>query len=273
MLDNTVKDWYSENQISEITSIIGNRKYGKSYCSGLICEIYQENKWPFGIVDPMGIYYTLRNQYDDIVIIGGQHADFAIDEIDDVLPGLLLTDVNFILDVSDYELDRAQEIVTEFFRFLFKWHKEYKKLRNYVIEECDFFIGQNNVMKKCKNIINQCITKGRMYGFGFTLITQRFRLIDKTAVSQSDNYVIFNMKYPLNLKLIKDLVGEDLSNDIKKLKVGQCIIYTDEGWSKYMVNQRICPHAGSTPKLNGPIEHIELKTFGLDAESLELRIS
>ncbi len=250
--------WYTSRKITEITTLVGNRKYGKSYAASKMQEIYEKKKWPFGVVDKMGIHYAIRNKFDRVVIIGGDHADYETDEIDKYLPLLLDKEFNFVLDVSEFDDTFAQEFVAEVFEFLWMWHKENKKPRNYFIEESDFFVGQIGTLAQVKSAIIKCITKGRMYGFGFTLISQRYRMIDKTALAQTDNYVIFNMKLPLDLSLLTKLIGEDLSMRIKRLKVGVAIIMTDEGHAIYTIGEKETPSASSTPEFGVEIKSVDI---------------
>ena len=264
----TVDKWYTKQRITEITTLVGNRKYGKSYLAGKLEEIYEDKGWPWLCVDKMGIHYATRNKYDKVIIIGGDHGDYGLDEIDKYLPLILEQDLNCIVDVSEYDDLFAQEFVAELFEYLWMWHKEHKKPRNYIIEESDFFIGQTGSLKEVKDVIVKCITKGRMYGFGFTLISQRYRMIEKTALAQTDNYVIFNMKLPLDLNLLKQLIGEKLDMKIKRLKVGQAIIMTDEGHSTYSVGERKTPSASNTPEYGVPIKTVEIMPLNKEVSEL-----
>ena len=268
MIIKKLESWYTSKRITEITTLVGNRKYGKSYLAGKIEEIYCKNSWPFMVVDKMGIHYAVRNKFTDVVILGGDHGDFGLDEIDAYLPIIMEKDINVVIDVSEFDELYAQEFVAELFEYLWAWHKEHKKPRNYIIEESDFFIGQVGSIKEVRGAITKCITKGRMYGFGFTLISQRYRMIDKTALAQTDNYVIFNMKLPLDLNLLKQLIGEKLDMKIKRLKVGQAIIMTDEGHSTYSVGERKTPSASNTPEYGVPIKTVEIMPLNKEVSEL-----
>ncbi len=220
------------------------------------------------VIDKMGIHYAVRNKFSDVVIIGGDHGDFGLDQIDEYLPVIMVKNINVVIDVSEFDELYAQEFVAELFEYLWAWHKEHKKPRNYIIEESDFFIGQMGSIKEVRSAITKCITKGRMYGFGFTLISQRYRMIDKTALAQTDNYVIFNMKLPLDLNLLKQLIGEKLDMRIKRLKQGQAIIMTDEGYSVYNIGDRETPSASNTPEYGVEIKVVETVQLSDKVEQL-----
>jgi len=258
MIIKNLENWYTSKRVTEITTIVGNTGYGKSYAGGVIEEKYMEKEWPLSVIDKMGIHYVLRNKYNKCVIIGGDHGDFSTDQIDLVMPIIMEKDYSYILDLSEFDEFFAQEFVADFFDYLFQWHKEHQKPRHYLIEEADAFLGQTGTLKECKTVLTRCITKGRMNGFGFTLISQRFRMLDKTPLGQTKNYIIFNMKLPIDLNTLKMLVGDDISFKVRRLKQGQCIIMTDEGHSSYSVGVRKCPTVADTPEIGVVLKKVEV---------------
>ena len=244
-----LSDWFTKDKLPQVHTVIGNRGYGKSYAVSKMMELIEERGWPFLCVDRMGVHYTLREKYDQIVLIGGDHADFSLDDGMLVLKSLLDSGINVILDISQLEDLAAQEVVQMVFEYLYNhWHKESKRVVHYVLEEADMFLGQTGANKNTKSTLLRCITKGRMYGMGFTLVTQRFRLLDKTALTQSNTYIVFNIKYPLDLTLLRQLIGEDKSYVIRQLRTGVCMVISDEGTEILKVNKKHTSSGGSTPQ-------------------------
>ncbi len=259
MIIKKIEEWYTSKRVTDITTIIGNTGYGKTYCAGKLEELYMEKKWPLVIIDNKGIHFVIRAEYDELVIVGGDRADYNLEQIDELLPLLLEHDINFLLDVSELpEIDQA-DYVEGFFEYMYEWHKENRKPKNYVIEECDMFIGQTGSPKGVRNMIIKCITKGRMDGFGFTLLSQRYRMIDKTPLGQTKNYIVFNMKWPLDLSTLMKLIGEDVSSKVRRLRVGQCLIMNDEGFDKYNVGKKKSPDEAVTPEVGVELIDIEIK--------------
>lgn len=259
-----ISDWYTSKKVTEITTIIGNTGYGKTYLAGLIEEIYLKNEWPFGIIDKMGIHYVLRSHFDNVVIIGGPYYDFDLYEIDKYLPLIMEKGYSWILDLSLEDDSETLEYVNDLFEYLFEWHKKTRQPRNYILEECDFYMGQTGTPKQIKNTIIKCITKGRMNGFGFTLISQRFRMIDKTPLGQTRNYIVFNMKMPIDLSNLKKLVGDDVSSKVRRLKTGQCLVMTDEGYGVYLVDEKESANVAMTPEIG--VELVEPDILHLNEE-------
>ena len=268
MIIKKLEEWYTKKKVTDITTIIGNTGYGKTYCAGKLEEIYMENEWPMVIIDKMGIHFVVRAEYDKLVILGGDHGDYSLDDIDKLLPMLLDNNINFLLDLSNMnEMDMA-DFVEGFFEYMYEWHKQKRLPKNYVIEECDAFIGQSGSPKGVKNMVTKCITKGRMNGFGFTLLSQRYRMIDKTPLGQTKNYIVFNMKYPLDLSTLAKLIGEDVSSKVRRLKIGQCLIMNDEGYDKYNVGKKKSPDEAMTPEVDVELEEVEIKPLNEEVRSL-----
>lgn len=271
LINKTVENWYTSKKVTEITAIIGNIGYGKTYCTGKIQEIYEDNKWPFGVIDKMGIHYVLRSHYDKVIIIGGEHGDYGLDEIDEIMPIILNSNYNFILDLSEFTEIYVQEYIAEYFEYLYEWHKQNRKPRNYIIEEADAVLGQNGTLRECKSILLQCITKGRMYGFGFTLVSQRYTMIDKTALAQTRNYIVFNLKQPRDLATLKQLVGEDVGFKVRRLTAGKCLIMTDKGHGIYKVGLKKSQDVAMTPEVGIVLKEATLKPLNKEiAESLKI---
>lgn len=263
-----MSDWLTSKKVTEITSVLGNIGYGKSYSVGKMQEIYCNNDWPFCCIDRMGIHYVIRAVHDDVIIVGGDHGDIEIEDIGDYIEEILDKDLRFIVDVSNLSDEAATMFVGELFVYLYDWHKVNKKPRNYMIEECDFFIPQVGGDKECKRKIVKCITKGRMNGFGFTLLSQRYAMVTKEALEQTRNYMIFNMKGKNDLNLVRQLTGTDISLQIRMLKEGKCIILTDGGYTNYSVGKKVSPEGAPTPQVGQTLQSIKVLELNKSIKSL-----
>lgn len=263
-----VSDWFEPSSITDRNVILGNPDFGKSTYGRLEIEIFCKRKWPITGIDPGGIMYSVRAIRDDVVLIGGEYGDIELETIDKVLPKLMDNDVNFIIDVFELPDEYSKEIIGEVFEFFFNWHKENKKVRKYLIDECDYFIPQYFFDRTCKANIVRCISKGRMFGMGFDFITQNFTMIDKTILKMMKNTIIFNMSDPIDLKRIANLVGENVDAKVKHLIQGKCLIYNKKGINTYSVDTPESPSAGSTPKLGETFEPIEIMPLNEELRKL-----
>ena len=256
MINNKLNDWYTSDKVTEITTLLGNIGYGKTYAAGFIQEKYSKEDWPVCVIDRMGIHYVIRHDFDEFVIIGGDYGDIKLEEVDEYIGKVLDGGYRFIVDLSGRSDSYVEAFAEDFFDLVFEWHRVNKKPRNYMLEECDFYIPQTGGNKRCKEMITKCITKGRMYGFGFTLLSQRYRMVDKTPLEQSRNYIAFNMKGKNDLALLRMLIGEDVSSRVRMLKEGECLIMSDEGYGKYTVGTKVSPPGASTPKVGEVLEEV-----------------
>ena len=266
---NTLENWYDVEKLSQVTASLGNIGFGKSYAGHKMCEINLDNGWPFAGVDPKGIYYGLRAFYDNVVLIGGDHQDVDFEEIDKVLPKMMENNISFVLDFKQHSIEHMQEFLAEIFRYFINWHKKNRKVRQYILEECDYYIGQNGVDSHTKKLMIEAITKCRSDGMGFVLISQRFRLIDKTPLGQANNYLLFNMKQGLDLTLVKKLTGEDFSVRLKHLERGKCLIFDGkDDTSVYKIPEIKSKHPANTPVFGRPLEEFEIKPLNEEIAKL-----
>ncbi len=257
----TIEDWIDADGIDTITRrnvILGNPKFGKSTYGRLCLQIYTKKKFPLTYIDPGGIAASIRCTQDDVVIIGGEYGDVELDQVDKVLPALMDKEVNFIIDTFELDDEFNKEVIGDLFEFFFNWHREYRRVRKYIIDECDYYVPQYHFDRTCKANIIRCVSKARMFGMGFDFITQNFTMIDKTVLKMVDNHLIFNMSDPIDLKRIGELLGERIDSKIKHLAVGRCLIYNKKDKYTYTVNEPESPSAGSTPRLHVAVEKLDL---------------
>lgn len=248
---NIYKTMTDRETVDGITSrdvVIGNPGYGKSTYGRLKIENYCKNGWPLTAIDIVGIAASVRTVRDDIVILGGEYSDVNVEKIDRVIPILLDNNVNFILDISEYEEEEAKELVGDIFEYLFKWHKQNKKVRHYLVDECDYYIPEYHFDKVCKANITKCVSKGQMYGMGFTFITQNFTMIDKKILKMVNNHILFNLSDPIDLRRVGNLLGERVDANIKHLGVGECLVYNKQDRNTYTVDEPESPSWNATPK-------------------------
>ncbi len=265
------EDWYTSKMVTEVTTYIGNTGYGKTYATGKIQEKYlenQDNGWCFGTFDGMGIHFVQRAYYDNLVIIGGRFGDYELDEMDEIIPVLYDHGYSFVLDSSKITQDESKQVAAGFFEYAFDWHEVNRKPRNYIIEESDVYLGQVGANRVTRDNIILCITKGRMNGMGFSLISQRYTMIHKTPLAQTKNYVVFNTMSPNDTKVLKELMGTDVSDITRVLKVGQCLIMNRKGHQVYKVGKKNSPDEAATPEVGVELEDVEVKPLNAEMKAI-----
>lgn len=255
----TVSERITVDMITDRDVVLGNPNYGKSTYGRLLVELYSNKQWPLAFIEPSEGAVAVRQTRDDVVILGGEYGDYNLDEADKLIPILLEKDLNFITDVSELEDEYMKEVVGDLYDYLFQYHKTTRKVRHYVVDECDYFIPQYHFDKVCKANITRCISKGRKYGMGFTFITQNFTMVDKTILKMVDSTIIFNMSDPIDLKRIKSLVGENLDSKVKHLSQGKCLIYNKKDRNTYTVDKPESPSISSTPKLGQEFKPLKIR--------------
>jgi DNA helicase HerA-like ATPase len=110
-----------------------------------------------------------------------------------------------------------------------------------------------------REAVEALIRRGRAFGLGATIISQRPAIVSKDALSQSDMYLFFRLISPRDLendvsalrfdKRMVDVVREIISQ-LPRLESGEAILYSQE-LLKYLervkVRKRVTSHAAETP--------------------------
>ena len=252
-----------KSYITDCDFISGIRGYGKSYCVNVIEEQMMLNNWPFIVIDPMGIHYSLRQEFDKLLILGGEHGDYKNHAL---VYGGMKYDINTVIDLSGETLEEQRFICGVILNGLKDLQIEIKKPIKVIIEECDIFIPQGGGNKECKDAIKWLARKGRQYGVGMTLICQRYASVDKEVVTQVDNFLMFRTRYVNDLNNIKKMVDVDGINALKSTRQGQCLCHSPYYEGIINVNKRICKHAGDTPELGVEREEIVLKDLNWECK-------
>jgi DNA helicase HerA-like ATPase len=241
--------------VTDVNFFVGIRKYGKSYAVGVTEEEYVEANWPFMVVDPMGIHFALRERYNNVVIVGGKHADYDWDMVKEVID----SNANVVLDVSDENIDDQREIITVVLDYIRERSKELRQPLQLMIEESDIFIPQSGGDSACKEVITWLTRKGRQNGIGVTFINQRFTSIAKEVLTQVDNYMIFKMDSPADEATLKKVIGKDATAEVKYLEQGECYMKSSYYLGLMKFRKRKATHQGFTPELGVKNKIIKLK--------------
>lgn len=194
------------------------------------------------IIDPDGDFVTLRERFDDYVIVAVEDGDLLADPQTARLLGrqLIMANVSAVLDLSDVQLADRICFVDELLRGVMQaprsaWHPVLV-----VIDEAHEFAPQQGAALSKRAVID-LMTRGRKRGYGGILATQRLASLDKNAAAQAANRLIGRCSmetdrrraaYELGLGrrqqvVLSELVvgefcaqGPAISNEMVRVKVG-----------------------------------------------------
>ena len=237
---------------TSVSAIIGQRGSGKSYFAGVVVEELLRNNYRAVVIDPMGIYYTLRERYDVEVFDASELKDVFENDFNFVLPG---RGQAIVYDFSkiEYQFDIIR-IAAKIMRFIFA---ENTKPLLVVIDESDMFAPQavQREYRMSLDALENLCRRGRIKGIGVQLITQRAAVLNKNVLTQADIYFFFRVTHPRDVDVAIDIIRPPKSeaNNIRRflpaLKLGHCIVFYPSMriFKAIRVRERYTSHPANTP--------------------------
>ena len=236
------------------TAILAMRGGGKSWLNALIAEELCRAKIPLAILDPEGEYWTLKVGYPQLIVAGGEHADIplSVELAKDLAKYLVEERLELVLDLSDIRRSSQIQFLTDFLQDLFVIETK-KRLPIWVsFEEADLWVPQVG-NPNCKEWVLDICQRGRKRGIGFSLVSQRPAIVDKTALSQAEYRFFKRFQQPQDLSAVKDYLGphSKLVQSLPSLSNDQALFYAPAKFEKPLaikVSTRTTPHGGATPE-------------------------
>lgn len=247
-------------------AILAKRGVGKTYTASVLCEELLAHGAQTVVIDPTGAWWGLRSAADGkkpgypIVIFGGDRGDVPLEPHAGELVATALVDRQFsaILDLSHLRKGQASQLVAAFLEKLY--HKNRSAL-HLVIDEADTFAPQRIFGEDARvcGAVEDVVKKGRLRGFGCTLITQRPQVLNKNVLTQCESLFAMRMTHPRDVDAIKEWVGVHASPEEAKeviaslpsLPIGEAWFWSP-GWlgklQRIKVRRRTTFDSSATPK-------------------------
>lgn len=170
--------------------IQANSGGGKSVLARTIIE-EAVGKVPFIIMDLEGEYYTLKEKYGDILIIGGQHSDVPINmKSAELLPKEIVgNQLSVVIDLSDWKMPERVLYAKYFLEALMDLNHQYWTNYLIFIEEAHKLCGEQDKQASA-SAVKDLMSRGRKRGYCGILITQRIAKLHKDAAAECNNKFI-----------------------------------------------------------------------------------
>jgi len=245
--------------ITRRAAILAKVDSGKTYNAGVIEEQFAKKGLPFVVIDPMGAHWGIRSKYS-ILIIGGSHGDIELEVGDGRYIAQLIVAQNLscIIDINEWPKDQQQQFAAEFGDELFALHKLTPTPRHLFWEEADIFAPQQTRPVSLP-ILDTLVRRGRQFGLGSTMITQRPAVLNKDVLTQVDIYFFMNMIAEQDIKVVAELIKasnatkeerQSYIEQIMKFNKGQALLFSPSWLRKIKIFQgklKESYHAGATP--------------------------
>lgn len=187
--------------------IQANSGGGKSVLARTIVEACVDHV-PFIMMDIEGEYYTLKEYYGDVLVIGGQHADIPISlKSAKLLPKeIIANQISVVLDLSDLQMSDRILYAKYFIESLMELGREYWKNYLIFIEEAHKLCGEQDKQASAA-AVKDLMSRGRKRGFCGVLITQRISKLHKDAAAECNNKFIGRTYLDIDLKRAYNELG------------------------------------------------------------------
>lgn len=238
--------------VTQKVAFLGTSGSGKTYGAGLLVEGLIEIGGQVVIIDTVGNWWGLRFARDGvgpglkIPILGGDYGDLPLQPTHgaEIAETVANTIDSMIIDVSDFEDGELRRFVTQFAKTLLRAKKRSPGPVMIVWEECQDVIPQTMFGDDAKMVgaVQRLIKRGRNYGIGTALISQRTAAVNKGCLNQIETLFAFRTTAPLDRKAISDWtdhVGAEpvatargqnrpqrLTDRLHELATGACIVYS-----------------------------------------------
>jgi len=195
-----------------LTGITGS---GKSWTGGLIMEEINRIGLQSVCFDALGAHGGLSQlpNVEELKPKGGETLN-----VKGIIDRLKKEPTSFIIDMTDLNLEKQQQIVAEYCDDLLM-AKLGKGIMT-IFEECQDFVPQQGKPVSFDGIVRLC-KLGRQNGYGVCLISQRPASVSKEALSQCSVYMIHNLINHRDLKAVEDQMGFGTDkSEVKKVLGG-----------------------------------------------------
>ena len=160
-------------------------------------------------------YITLPNYVSSLVANGAKKAQIIninLEDVDDIYAKVFVK--IFSRMIFDFSKGRSERATIPFHLFLEEAHRYIQK------DNDTFLLGYN--------IFDRIAKEGRKYGVILDIISQRPVEISDTVIAQCNNFLIFKMTHPLDIKYIGEMlpnISADILDKQKVLQPGNCVCF------------------------------------------------
>lgn len=205
--------------VTEAVGIVATRGAGKSFTSAVVLEEAHAAHVPFVVIDPNGVYWGLRsNAKGDgpglpIYILGGPRGDLPLEPTAGKLVANLVVDSghSFVLDLSDLPTKTAaRTFVADFLDHLHRRKSRDRTTLLLVVDEADEFAPQNPRGETARSLgaMETIAKRGRAFGLGIVVITQRTQALNKDVLDLIDTLVVMRQLSERSRAAVKGWIAD-----------------------------------------------------------------
>ena len=256
--------------ITQTIGILAKRGAGKSYTASVLAEEFVAAKLPFCVLDPTGAWWGLRVLADGspglpVVIIGGKHGDIPLEPTAGKLIADLIVDNPgfYVLDLSMFDSNANQDrFATDFAERLYRRKQQSREPLHLFVDEADSMAPQRPYrgQERMLGAFEALCRRGRIYGIGVTLISQRAAVINKNVLNQIEVLIALQTTAPHDRDAIESWAEghgtkkqvDELMSSLASLGLGEAWIWSPswlELFKRVQIRERTTFNSSATPKV------------------------
>lgn len=266
-------------------AFLGISGSGKTYGAGKLVEGVIEAGAQVIVVDIVGNWFGLRLAADgkkpgiSIPVLGGARGDVPLDSYAGKQVAELVIDSgsSMVLDISDFTAAETRRFVIDFATRLLALKKHKPSPTLVVWEECQDIVPQKSFGEDGKMVgaVTRLIKKGRNYGIGTVLISQRPAAVAKEVLNQCETLFVFRLVAKHDRRAIQDWIVDNdvdvgkLVDTLPKLTTGTCYCWSPqflEVLTQIRIGRKLTFNASATPEFGdvvraGALAPVDLEKF------------
>lgn len=279
--------------VTQTIGILAKRGAGKTYTASVLAEEFVNAKLPFCVLDPTGAWWGLRVLADgkpglSVIIIGGKHGDIPLEPTAGKLTADLIVDNPgfYVLDMSLFDSNANQDrFATDFAERLYRRKQSERDPLHLFVDEADSFAPQRPYrgQERMLGAFEALSRRGRLYGIGVTLISQRAAVINKNVLSQIEVLIALQTTSPHDRDAIQSWAEgqgtkkqvEELMSTLAGLNLGEAWIWSPswlELFKRVQIRKRLTFNSSATPKV-GEIRKEPKALAPVDIEKLRIKMA
>lgn len=212
--------------------VTGASGSGKSWTVGVIAEEFSRLGLQFVLFDALGAHSGLSQLDNVIEVVPDMSKTVNVERLVQNIADN--PNVSVVVNLAHIDDGLAQELVGEYCEEMFK--KRLGRAIMTIFEECQDLVPQGKSSVRSHGPIIKLCKKGRQYGYGVMLVSQRPHEVAKAALTQCTTYIIHNVIQTRDLMAVQDQIAQGvdkrptrvLIDKIRAFDSGECLVYSPD---------------------------------------------
>ncbi len=217
--------------IGQRLAVLGMSGSGKSHTIKFLLETLAggEQAIPMSILDLEGEYWPLQALG---FVVAGEPGDphvtvpCRVDHAATLARFSVQQGVSVVVSLAHLNRQAVKEFVEAYLAALWDAQRAQKSPYFLIVEEAQEFVPQSRT-SPVADLLTTIFKRGRKYGLGAILASQRSTAVDKDVLTQAGILILHRVLHPADLKIYYDLIPldrKDAAEQVRKLHIGQAVI-------------------------------------------------